>query len=112
LIDKTWFIPILGIGIFCNFVLMIDPYKAKALNRLKKLRGQLDGVINMIEDDKYCIDIVTQMLAVQGSLKGVLSLLLESHLHSCSAEHLVSKDAAKKQKFIEELVNAFTLTNR
>lgn len=91
---------------------MIDPYKTKALNRLKKSRGQMDAVIKMIEDDKYCIDIVTQMLAVQGSLKGLVPVLLESHLHSCSADHLVSKDPVKKKKFIEELVNAFTLANR
>jgi len=91
---------------------MIEPYKGKALTRLKKMKGQIDGVIKMIEDEKYCIDIITQVLAVQGSLKGVTPLILESHLNTCGVKHLASKDAQKKEKFIKELVQAFHLSNR
>lgn len=90
---------------------MIEPFKSKALNRLKKMKGQIEGVIKMIEDEKYCIDIITQMLAVQGALKGIAPLVLESHLNTCS-EKLTTKDPQKKQKFIKELINSFNLTNR
>ena len=90
---------------------MIDPFKGKAVNRLKKMKGQIEGVIKMIEDDKYCIDIITQMLAVQGALKGIAPLVLESHLNTCS-DKLGAKNSQTRQKFIKELINSFNLTNR
>lgn len=91
---------------------MIEPYKTKALNRLKRSKGQIEAVITMIEDDVYCIDVLTQLLAVQGAVKGLAPLILESHLHTCSAQHLASKDTKKKEKFIQELVSAFKFSNR
>lgn len=91
---------------------MIEPYKTKALQRLKRSKGQIEAVIKMIEDDAYCIDVLTQLLAVQGAVKNLAPIILESHLNSCSAQHLASKDAGKKEKFIKELVSAFKFTNR
>lgn len=76
------------------------------------MRGQIDGVIKMVEEDKYCIDIMTQLLAVQGSLKGIGSLLLESHLNTCGTEKLASKNPKEKEQFIQELVRSFQLANR
>lgn len=91
---------------------MIEPHKTKALNRLKRSKGQLEAVIKMIEEDAYCIDTLTQLLAVQGAVKGLAPLILESHLNTCSAQHLVSKDKEKREKFIQELVSAFKFSNR
>lgn len=91
---------------------MIEPYRKKSLDRLKRAKGQLEGVIKMIEEDKYCADVLTQMLALQGALKGVPPLILESHLHTCGAEHLNSKDPQKKEKFIKEIVKACDLSRR
>jgi CsoR family transcriptional regulator, copper-sensing transcriptional repressor len=90
---------------------MIDPFKTKALNRLKRARGQIDGVIKMIEEDKYCIDIITQVLAIQGAFKGVAPIIMESHLNTCGA-NLSSKDSKKKQGFIKELVKTCELSSR
>lgn len=91
---------------------MIEPFEKKALDRLKRSKGQIEGIIKMIEDGKYCVDILTQVLALQGSLKGLSSLILESHLNTCSGKHLNSKDSAVKQKFIAELVKVCELSNR
>ena len=91
---------------------MIEPYKGKALTRLKKMKGQIEGVIKMIEEEKYCVDVITQMLAVQGSLKGIAPLILESHLNTCGMNHLATGDPKKKEKFIKELIQAFHLANR
>lgn len=91
---------------------MIEPYKKKSLDRLKRAKGQIDGVIRMIEEDKYCIDVITQVLALQGALKGVPPLILESHLHTCGAKHLGSKSKKKKEKFIRELIKACELSSR
>lgn len=92
--------------------MMIEPYQKKALNRLKRAKGQIDGIIRMIEDDKYCADILTQVLALMGAIKGVSPLIVESHLHTCGAEHLNSKNKQKREKFIREIVKACELSSR
>ncbi len=91
---------------------MIEPYKKKALTRLKKARGQIDGIIKMIDEDKYCPDIITQLLALQGALKGTAPLVLESHFNTCASSHLNSKDPKKKEKFIREIIRSFELSSR
>lgn len=91
---------------------MIEPQRTKTLNRLKRLRGQIDGIIKMIEEDKYCIDIITQVLAAQGSLKAIAPMVFESHLNSCSVKKLNSKDKNVKAGFINELVKTFALSHR
>ena len=57
--------------------------KDKYLNRLKRIEGQVRGVAKMIEDDKYCIDILTQISAVNSALQSVALGLLEDHLRHC-----------------------------
>ena len=91
---------------------MIEPFKKKSITRLKKARGQIDGIIKMIEEAKYCGDILTQTLALSGSIKGVTKSVLESHLNTCGEHHLASKDAQKKEKFIKELLKLCDLSSR
>lgn len=91
---------------------MIEPYKKKALSRLNRARGQIDGIIRMIDSGEYCADIITQMLALQGALKGVTPLILESHLTTCGAEHLNSPDKKRREKFIREIVRTSELSSR
>lgn len=91
---------------------MIQPYKDNVLKRLKRAKGQIDGIIKMIDDDKYCMDVMTQVLALQGSLKGAMPVILESHLHTCGADHLASNDKAKKDKFISELIKVINMSSR
>lgn len=91
---------------------MIEPFRNQALSRLKRAKGQIDGVIRMIEADKYCADIITQVLALQGALKGVAPVLLESHLNTCGVEHFSSKNKAKRDKFIKEIVRTCELSSR
>ncbi len=88
---------------------MIDPYKTKAINRLKRAKGQIEGIIKMIEEDKYCMDVLTQLLALQGALKGVNKLALESHLNTCGAKALTGTG---KEKFIQELIKISDLSGR
>lgn len=90
---------------------MVDPFKTKSLSRLKKVRGQIDGIIKMIEEGKYCIDVVTQILALDGALRGVVLLALESHLNTCGTK-LNSKDQQQKQQFIKELIKVCELSSR
>lgn len=91
---------------------MIHPYKSSVIKRLKKAKGQLDGVLRMVEHGEYCPKILVQLLALHGAMKKLAPLILESHLHTCGAEHLASKNPAKKAKFIKELVNVCELSSR
>lgn len=91
---------------------MLPEYKLKALARLKRASGQINGIIKMIEEDKYCADILQQMLALQGSVKGVIPLILESHLNTCGETKLSSKNKEQKDKFIKEIVKICELSSR
>jgi len=57
-----------------------------ALNRLKTVRGHLDGIIRMVEDDAYCVDLMKQVSAAQSSLEKVNRLILRNHLETCFSE--------------------------
>lgn len=91
---------------------MIEPFKEKTLSRLKKSKGQIEGIIKMVEEEKYCIDIGTQMLALEGSLKAVHQLILESHLNTCGAKKFTSKNPEEKEKFIQEIMKIVKFTSR
>ena len=81
------------------------------LRRLKIIKGHLERVIKMVEEDKYCIDILQQSLAVQNALKKVESLILDQHLQECVAEAM-KKGKKKKEKSIKELLKVYHLSNK
>lgn len=75
-----------------------------ALQNLKTARGQIDGIIHMIEDDRYCIDISNQILASSALLKKANLHILTGHLNSCVKNALAGKDSDEKIKEIETLL--------
>lgn len=82
---------------------MQDP-KNKTLHRLKIARGHLSKIIDMVEVDAYCIDIVHQLLAVQSALKKTDEIVLSNHLKTCVADS-IRKGNSKKA--IEEVMEVF-----
>lgn len=72
----------------------------RALHRIKILEGQLRGIRRMLEEDKYCVDVLTQSLAVQKSLRSLDTLLLKNHLETCVLENMKNKTG---KKYIDEL---------
>ncbi len=72
-----------------------------ALERLKRIEGQVKGIIRMVEDDKYCIDIINQISAVKGALNKVALIILQNHVESCVTEAVKNEDSEEK---IEELI--------
>ena len=62
--------------------------------RLNRIEGQVRGIARMIEDDRYCVDILTQVAAVQSALDGLARKLLEHHLHGCVAHAIASGNGA------------------
>ena len=72
--------------------------KARYLARLKRIEGQARGVHRMVEDEQYCIDILTQISALTGALQGVAIGLLEDHLRHCVADAVrVGGDTAEEK---------------
>ncbi|MDO5754701.1 MAG: metal-sensing transcriptional repressor [Tissierellia bacterium] len=76
--------------------------KENALKKLKITRGQLDGVIKMLEEDRYCVDISTQILAIIGMLRKSNVDILEAHLKTCVADALMEGHGDEK---IEEIIH-------
>jgi DNA-binding FrmR family transcriptional regulator len=90
-------------------VSMIDATtKAKALGRLRRIEGQVQGLQRMIDADTYCVDILLQVAAVQGALEQVQKLLLGRHVESCVADALRSGSKNDRQRKIDELLEVVT----
>jgi len=84
--------------------------KNRAVHRAKIIRGQLDGLIKAIAEEKYCIDLITQSRASQRSLKSLDRMLLENHLRG-HVKHMLN-DARQENKAIKELVDLYALSNK
>lgn len=94
-------------------------HKQKALLNLKKAQSHLGKIIEMIEDDEYCIDIMQQVLAVIGLLRSSHEKLMKNHLNTCFKTAMESKNAVpagrqekKKKEMIEEILKIVRLYNR
>lgn len=83
----------------------------RALHRAKIIKGQLEGLEKKIEDDAYCMDIVTQSLAIQKSLASLSKLVVEHHIKTHIQHMMASNDEAERQKAIAELSQLYELTN-
>lgn len=82
---------------------MIPSHKREALLRLKTVRGHIDGVIGMVEDEVYCPDLMKQVAALQASLEKVNRVLLRNHLETCVSEAIRTGQGQEK---IAELMEA------
>ncbi len=80
--------------------------KAQLLKRLARIEGQVRGIARMIEDDRYCIDVLTQLGAVDTALEAVAIKVLEEHVRHCVAGALASGDAALADEKSRELLEA------
>ena len=79
----------------------------KILKNLNRVEGQIRGIGKMVEEERYCIDIVTQIAAAKAALARIEGDLLRQHLSHCVHRAMNSKNAAEQQKVIDELVGVF-----
>jgi DNA-binding FrmR family transcriptional regulator len=82
---------------------MDRPGKHELAARLRRIAGQVGGIQRMIEEDRYCIDIVTQVSAARAALSRVARMLLASHLETCVADAVAAGGRERRDK-IEELI--------
>lgn len=80
-------------------------HKKEVINRLSRIEGHLSKVKKMIEEDCYCIDVVTQSLAVQNSLRSIDEVILKNHLETCVKDAIISNEnvEVKIAEFIKTL---------
>lgn len=80
-----------------------DEDKKTLISRLNRIEGQIRGVANMVNEDRYCDDILIQLSAIDKSIKSLANLLLEKHMKSCVKERLNDGD----DTILEEIVDLF-----
>ena len=82
------------------------------INRLNRISGQVRGVAQMVEDDRYCIDILHQLQAVKSALAKVETQILKDHAACCVAEAIASGDENEQQQKFDELIDLFERAKR
>ena len=85
---------------------------SKTINRLRRLEGQVRGIIKMLEEDRYCIDVLTQMQAVKSALARAESEILKDHANNCVTEAIESGDGEAQREKVSELIDLFDKLKR
>ncbi len=83
---------------------MREETKTASAKRLARIEGQVRGVSRMIDEDRYCIDIVRQVQAIKAALGGLESVILEDHLGTCVEDALAGPNLDMRREKVEELV--------
>jgi len=87
---------------------MHDPeHKARLLARLRRIEGQVAAVARMVDEDRACVDVLTQIAAVRAALGRTGQLLLGEHIRTCVSDALRSEDRSERDRTVDELVDVF-----
>lgn len=90
---------------------MIEDIKKRSSHRSKIIEGQIRGLQKMIDSEAYCMDILTQSLAIQKSLASLNKLILENHIRTHVSDMLSSGEEKQHAQAVEELLGLYELTN-
>ncbi len=88
---------------------MKEEHKKTTMNRLKTVRGHIEAVINMVEEERYCPEVMKQVSALQGSLEKVNRILLQNHIETC-VMHAVEE--GRSEEIVDELLETLRYTNK
>lgn len=86
---------------------MSDERSDDILRRLKSVEGHVRGIVRMVDEGAYCIDVVNQIIAVQRALRKVSGKVLDRHLQSCVTSAIRSEDTAATERVLDELMEVF-----
>lgn len=75
--------------------------KKNIINRLNRISGQVNGIKRMVEEDRYCDDILVQLAAADASVKSLSAVILKNHLHGCVVEHIKEGDTDVLDEIVE-----------
>lgn len=82
------------------------------LRRLKIIEGHLRGVIRMVEEDTYCIDVIRQIQAIDSALSKVSTQILENHLNSCVITAIQGNDRKERERVLKEVTEVFSMRSK
>ena len=91
---------------------MREEVKTSCLKRLKRIEGQIRGLAAMVEDDRYCIDVVTQIAAVRTALRRVEEEILRDHVAHCVEHAIASGDKTDQRRKVAELMDVMARAGR
>ena len=91
---------------------MRDEVKTSCLKRLKRIEGQIRGLATMVEEDRYCLDVVTQIAAARAALRRVEEEVLRDHVAHCVEHAISSGDKADQRRKITELMDVIGRADR
>jgi DNA-binding FrmR family transcriptional regulator len=86
--------------------------KKAVATRLARIEGQVRGLNQMVEQDRYCLDVVTQVRAARAALAKIEQMVLADHLGSCVEEAIVSGDPELQRRKVAELIDVFARSDR
>jgi DNA-binding FrmR family transcriptional regulator len=86
--------------------------KTATMNRLKSIAGHVNGIAAMVEQDRYCIEVIKQIQATQAALAKVSQLILDNHLHTCLTTAVRGDDPDERERVLKEISDVFGVTNR
>ncbi|MCZ7540927.1 MAG: metal-sensitive transcriptional regulator [Anaerolineae bacterium] len=91
---------------------MDDKTRSETIHRLKSVAGHVNGIIRMLEEDRYCIDVIKQIQASQTALARVSESILESHLRTCVTTAIQGDDVAERERLLSEVVEVYRHANK
>jgi DNA-binding FrmR family transcriptional regulator len=104
--------PGIGIEVKNLIIQTMTDQKARVVVNFKKSKSLLEKIIKMVEEDRYCIEIMQQNLAVIGMLRSAHQKLMENHLQTCFTGAIESKNEKKKKQMIDEILAVTNLFNK
>jgi DNA-binding FrmR family transcriptional regulator len=83
-----------------------------ALRRLKTIEGHLKGIVRMVEENAYCIDVIRQIQAVEAALNKTSAQILEEHLNSCVITAIRGDSEQERERVLKEIAEVFEMSNK
>ncbi len=91
---------------------MDEKTRTDAIHRLKSVAGHVNGIVRMLEEDRYCIDIIAQIQATQTALSRVSESILDAHLRNCVTQAIQGDDQQEREQMLNEVIEVFRTSNR
>ena len=87
-------------------------HKTATINRLKSIAGHVNGIINMVEEDRYCIDVIKQIQAAQAALAKASQMILDNHLHTCLITAVRGDDPEERERVLKEIGEVYAMASK
>lgn len=91
---------------------MDDETRADAVHRLKSVAGHVNGIVRMLEEDRYCIDVIKQIQAIQTALARVNESILDAHMRTCVTTAIRGDDVEERERLLSEVIELYRQSNK